>query len=142
MKNCRGFTLIELMIVVAIIALLSALAMPAYQDYIARSQVTEAFVLSSDARAMVMLHYSNRSEFPVDNSAAGLVSPLSITGRFVESVTVARSGGTGDIRVLLGNEANARISGQELVLDFVPDAGSMRWNCSGLSNRHLPSVCR
>ena len=78
-KIQQGFTLIELMIVVAIIAILAAIALPAYQDYVIRSQVSEGAVLSDGAKTAVAEYYSNRGSAPVNNTSAGLASPASIT---------------------------------------------------------------
>ncbi len=74
MKKMQGFTLIELMIVVAIIAILAAIALPAYQDYVIRSQVSEGAVLSDGAKTAVAEYYSNRGAAPADNISAGLAS--------------------------------------------------------------------
>ena len=68
----KGFTLIELMIVVAIIAILAAIALPAYQDYVARSQVSEAMSLSSGAKTAVAEYYADRGAWPTSNTQAGL----------------------------------------------------------------------
>src|ERR1700733_13768831 len=87
-----GFTLIELMIVVAIIAILAAIALPAYQDYVIRSQVTEGITLADGARAAVWDYVSNHGTFPSNNLAAGVVTNTSIVGKYVTQVDV--TGGT------------------------------------------------
>lgn len=140
MKSMQGFTLIELMIVVAIIAVLAALALPAYQDYVARSQVAEGYSLASDARTAIVLYHADRSAYPSGNPQAGLADPGSITGNYVESVSVGN--GDGRVAVLFGKRASEKINGQTLVMELHNAGGSLRWDCSGLSAQYLPSVCR
>lgn len=140
MRGTHGFTLIELMIVVAIISILATIALPAYQDYIARAQVSEAFSLTSDARSAVTIYHADRSAYPTSNLDVGLADPASITGRYVESVTVGN--GDGEIIILLGNDASAKIHGQQLTMQLHNPGGSLHWDCSGLSSKYLPSVCR
>src|SRR5690606_23534967 len=129
MKHQHGFTLIELMIVVAIIAILAAIALPAYQDYVARSQVSEGFSRPTDARMAVVVYHADKANYPADNTQAGIATPASISGDYVESVTVGN--GDGRIDILFGNEASAKISGQTLVMTMVPEGGSFHWRCSG-----------
>ena len=89
----KGFTLIELMIVVAIIAILAAIALPAYQDYVARSQVSEAMSLSSGAKTAVAEYYADRGAWPTSNTQAGLTpNSASINGKYVASVGVGANG--------------------------------------------------
>ena len=93
----KGFTLIELMIVVAIIGILAAVAIPQYQNYVARAQVSEALVLASGAKTAVAIYRSTTGEWPIDNEAAGLApNPTDISGKYVEQLFVTwgmRSGG-------------------------------------------------
>lgn len=135
----HGFTLIELMVVVAIIAVLAAIALPAYQDYVVRAQVAEGISLSSGARLAVAAHYGDTGDFPEDNLQAGLAMPQSITGRFVESVELDNAGG---ISVSFGGRANTRLHGQELRFVASDNGGSLRWTCSGIEDKYVPAVCR
>jgi len=138
-----GFTLIELMIVVAIIAILAAIAIPAYQDYLIRAQVAEGFVLADGAKTGVWDFYSNTGELPINNQSAGLVSSTSIIGKYVSNVSVT----SGVIKVLFdGSQANSAIAagGQYLELSPITGVGSILWNCtpSTISPKYLPTVCR
>ena len=146
MKNTqKGFTLIELMIVVAIIAILAAIAIPAYQDYLIRTQVSEGAVLTDGAKTAVAEYYSNTGAFPPSNLSAGLPSnPASIAGKYVASVTIAS---TGKITALFGGASNAKISGKDFVLSPIVNGGSIAWSClpSGGTNidmKYLPTSCR
>lgn len=139
MKHTRGFALIELMIVVAIIAILAALAIPAYQDYVARSQVSEGLGLATGAKLAVATYYGDTGRFPADNPAAGMAQPESVSGRYVESVSVDSSG---RIAVLFGHEASDRIIGSTLQMSAIDRGGSITWQCSGVDPRYLPSSCR
>lgn len=138
MNRQKGFTLIELMIVVAIVALLAAIALPAYQDYVARAQVSEGMSLATSAKQAIATYYGEKGSFPPDNSSAGMADPASITGKYVRSVTVDN---TGLISVVFSGSANARISGQTLTMQVTDRSGSLSWQCSGLSGKYLPSSC-
>src|SRR5690606_10966287 len=108
----KGFTLIELMIVVAIIAILAAIALPAYQDYVARSQVSEAATLAGGAKTAVAEEYANTGTFTgITNSTAGLDAAGSITGTYVTSVTIA----DGVVTALMGGDASQKVTGKKLV---------------------------
>ncbi|HFC1942584.1 TPA: pilin, partial [Neisseria gonorrhoeae] len=85
----KGFTLIELMIVIAIVGILAAVALPAYQDYTARAQVSEAILLAEGQKSAVTEYYPNHGEWPKDNASAGVASSGEIKGKYVQSVTVA-----------------------------------------------------
>jgi len=145
-KIQQGFTLIELMIVVAIIGILAAIAIPAYQDYTIRAQVSEGLNLSGGAKAAVSEFFMDQGAYPGNNTIAGIEQPLQINGKYVTSVTVA----AGQIQVLYGNDANANIQGAILTMTPIPAAtnlGSVSWTCAGgnilVNNaKWLPAACR
>ncbi|ENX8856776.1 pilin, partial [Neisseria gonorrhoeae] len=84
----KGFTLIELMIVIAIVGILAAVALPAYQDYTARAQVSEAILLAEGQKSAVTEYYLNNGEWPKDNDSAGVASASKIIGKYVKQVEV------------------------------------------------------
>jgi type IV pilus assembly protein PilA len=139
-RAASGFTLIELMIVVAIIAILAAIALPAYQDYLVRAQASEGLVLASGARAAIWDFVSNTGRLPGNNQSAGLAMPVSISGNYVSSVAV----GAGMVNVTFGNDANAKIAGQVLLLSPRQGDGSLLWICRSatLPGKYLPTPCR
>ena len=138
-KVQQGFTLIELMIVVAIIGILAAIAIPAYQDYTIRAQVSEGINLASGAKAAIAEYFMDTGALPGSNTAAGLEP--TITGNYVTGVAV---GPQGVVTVTYGNQANSIISTQTLTLSPQTSAGSVAWNCSAgsLAGKHVPSACR
>ena len=144
MKKQQGFTLIELMIVVAIIGILAAIAIPAYQDYTIRAQVSEGLNLAGGAKAAVSEYTMDRGSFPNSNTQAGISAATDITGKYVTSVTVET---TGIITVLYGQEAHTTLSGGELELSPFTNAGSVEWDCRSntsnvIADKHLPAACR
>lgn len=123
----KGFTLIELMIVVAIIGILAAIAIPAYQDYTIRSQVTEGLNLASAAKAAVSETFGSNGTWPANNAAAGLSAATDIQGKYVASVTV---GNGGVITIAYGNDVNGVIDTMTLALTpYTSTSGDISWQC-------------
>jgi len=144
MKKQQGFTLIELMIVVAIIGILAAIAIPAYQDYTIRAQVSEGLNLAGGAKAAVTEFTMDTGSFPSTNTQAGIATtPTDISGKYVVSVTVQ---GSGAIRVAYGNDAHQILGGSDLDLSPTTTPGSVVWRCKSgpttIQPKHLPAACR
>jgi type IV pilus assembly protein PilA len=140
-----GFTLIELMIVVAIIGILAAIAIPAYQDYTIRAQVSEGLTLAGGAKVAVTEYWQDRGEAPDTNATAGLADANQIVGKYVESVDVT----DGIITITFDSDtldAHTTLNGNSLVLtpDTSTNPGSVAWDCAGdgIAAKHLPAACR
>ncbi|HEZ2535475.1 TPA: pilin [Neisseria meningitidis] len=158
----KGFTLIELMIVIAIVGILAAVALPAYQDYTARAQVSEAILLAEGQKSAVTEYYLNHGEWPGDNSSAGVASSSTIKGKYVKSVEVKNGVITA---TMLSSGVNKEIQGKKLSLWAKRQDGSVKWFCGqpverdnanakagtdevtaktadNINTKHLPSTCR
>ncbi len=144
----KGFTLIELMIVVAIIAILAAIAIPAYQNYLVRAQVSEGATLADGAQTAVAEFYSNTGRFPGSNGSAGLANDTSITGKYVIQLDVNTGAVAGDGIIdakFNATTANKAIQGTDLVFSPVTSAnGDIHWTCtkSTVPPKYLPTSCR
>ncbi len=156
----RGFTLLEIMIVIAIIGILAAIAIPAYQKYTIRAQVAEGLVLASAAKTAVAESFQTNGSFPTSNTGSapvgsGLAPANNISGNYVTSIAVSGSGGaTGStITITYGNNANSVIAGKTVILAATPESaggtgGSIIWTCNPAGNtgtvidQYLPANCR
>ncbi|MCV6781282.1 pilin [Neisseria meningitidis] len=158
----KGFTLIELMIVIAIVGILAAVALPAYQDYTARAQVSEAILLAEGQKSAVTEYYLNHGIWPKNNTSAGVASSATdIKGKYVQSVTVANGVVTAQ---MASSGVNNEIKGKKLSLWAKRQDGSVKWFCGlpvartdkatddavtaatpdtdKINTKHLPSTCR
>ena len=136
----KGFTLIELMIVIAIIGILAVVALPAYQDYTARAQVSEALTLAEGQKSAVTEYRSDRGAWPTTNTEAGVAS--SISGKYVASVQV---GADGIITATMkSSDVNNDIKGGTLILTPTDQNGSFTWTCDkgDIAQKFRPSTCR
>lgn len=140
-RNQQGFTLIELMIVIAIIAILMAYAIPAYRDYTVRAKVGEGIQLASAAKQAVSETFQSEGTLPGNNGDAGLATSTSIVGTNVSGVAVGTNG-----VITVTYKAEPAISGDSVVLtpDTTTNVGSILWECSStsISDKYLPSQCR
>lgn len=143
MQKQHGFTLIELMIVVAIIGILAAIAIPQYQNYTTRAKISEGLSLASSAKTAVSETFQSTGAFPDDNATAGLDDADTITGNNVTSVTV---GDDGLITVAYKDLPSDAAGTLLLTPDAGADnaAGSINWGCSAsdIAAKYLPSNCR
>jgi type IV pilus assembly protein PilA len=148
MHRSSGFTLIELMIVVAIIGILAAIAIPAYQDYIARAQASEAVQLMAGAKTPLSEYFADNGRWPTDPSEVD----LNAGGRYViDSATFVTGAGSDGLTLTLQStfrtsDISRFIAGSQLVLETT-DGGKL-WVCkpdpgaNGIKPRYLPTACR
>ncbi|EMU1703324.1 pilin [Neisseria gonorrhoeae] len=158
----KGFTLIELMIVIAIVGILAAVALPAYQDYTARAQVSEAILLAEGQKSAVTEYYLNHGTWPENNTSAGVAASSTIKGKYVKEVEVKNGVVTAQMKP---DGVNKEIQGKKLSLWAKRQDGSVKWFCgqpvkrddtddpkdavtaddttdTKIETKHLPSTCR
>ena len=136
----QAFTLVEIMIVVAIIGILTMIAVPAYSDFTVRSKVSEGLSLASGAKTSVMEYYMTQGKWPVNNTVAGLPNAEKIHGDFVRSVSIEDN----QVVVTFGDGAGNDLTGRILTMAADDRGGSIIWNCKGgdIENKYLPPNCR
>jgi type IV pilus assembly protein PilA len=147
MRKQQGFTLIELMIVVAIIGILAAIAIPAYQDYTVRSKVTEGLNMASAAKTSVADAWNSRGDFPNNNTVAGLDVPANYLTQYVTSMTVTGPGDdTGStVTLVLNGDALGITGAPTVIFNGTPNAaGGVDWECTQgtLAAKYRPANCR
>ena len=146
--NHKGFTLIELMIVVAIIGILAAVAIPQYQNYVARAQVAEGLALASGAKTAVAEYRTTTGEWPEDHEAAGLADRDTIKGKYVLRLSVNDTPPWRHITVKFDpDDAHTKIANGTLILEATDQGGSISWSCRGYQSTpditdYLPSSCK
>ena len=141
MNSQQAFTLIELMIVVAIIGILASMAIPAYQTYTIRAQVAEGVNLVGPLQLAVAEYYAEFGAYPADNAASGLEAAAEYAGKYVTSVAVNGA----NVEITYGGSANALLNGETVVFTASQNNGSVEWDCSSggvIPDLYLPSVCR
>jgi type IV pilus assembly protein PilA len=137
----KGFTLIELMIVVAIIGILAAIALPAYQDYTARAQMSEALTLADGQKGAVTEYYADKGVFPGSNASAGIAAASYISGKYVAQVAVGTSGVI--TATMKASQVAAGITSTTLSLSPTASSGAVQWACrSSAQNKYVPAACR
>lgn len=136
----EGFTLIELMIVMAIVGILAAIALPAYQDYTKRARVTEGLGLASQAKTFVTEYYGAQNHWPDNNASVGLANAAQITGSAVSSVTV---GTNGVVTITFNDKVRAGATVQ-LTPATPTNGGIILWTCSAgdVPAQWRPAECR
>lgn len=142
----QGFTLIELMIVVAIIGILAAVAIPAYQDYTIRARVTEGIGFAAAAKTSVAEYYVSQGEMPADTTEAGFSS--GVTTEIVQSLSYTRNGtNEGQIEVAFEDLGGDTSAGDTLLFVGTGETGGVQWDCTqdagqALAEKYRPANCR
>jgi type IV pilus assembly protein PilA len=137
-RQSQGFTLIELMIVIAILGILLAIAIPAYNDYTIRARVSEGFVVASGAKSAVSETRISGDDWPTGNVGAGI--DVAISSTYVSDLTI---GAAGTVQITFQN-IDAQVDGSTLVLTPSFQGNTVRWECNGGSvvARFVPARCR
>lgn len=135
MRRERGFTIIELMIVVTIVGIISAISIPVYQNYVTRAKVAEALQLVRPVQVAVIDRYILAGQWPADNAAANLGAPAEFRGQYVRSIAVA----AGVVTVTFGDPA---LADQTVTLTPAGTDNAVTWNCTSTLPSYLkPKGC-
>lgn len=144
-RDTRGFTLIELMIVVAIIAILASIAIGAYQDYIIRTQIGECSGLAGPIQLGVSEYFADQGVFPSSNASAGVLAATEYQGAYVSQIEVSAAG---DVVCTFSSSApqraNDQLDGTSVLWTPVDEGGSISWECSSttIPTYRLATICR
>ena len=151
MKNKRqihskGFTLVELMIAVAIISILASIAVPSYQDYTVRAKISEAINLAASAKISIVEYYISEGRLPNTLQEAGIES---VSTNYIDSLEYDGDKDSGRITVTLAEGIGGSAGGKKIVVETVPVYGGslLKWNCApaaknGVDSKYLPANCR
>ena len=143
----KGFTLIELMIVIAIIGILAAIAIPAYTDYTARAKITEAVTALASAKTSVSEYYTSQGVMPADAAAAGInIAPA---GSYVDEITYSKTSDTVSVISAKIKGVNSTANGKIFALTGTGSDAGITWTCApgstagtALATKYLPANCR
>lgn len=143
----KGFTLIELMIAIAIVGILLSLAIPTYQDYTVRAKISEAMNIASALKVMVSEYYITMAELPADADSAGIDTTFS--SEYISAVDYLKDedGDRAMIKLTLSESVSQEVAGKALLLTAIPKVGSLQWVCNSdetqpIEPKYLPSNCR
>ena len=145
-SKTHGFSLLELMIAIAIVGILTSLAIPAYQDYTIRAKVSEALQIAASAKFAVSEYYVSNGDLPSNMTQAGISDTAT---NYVSAVNYVKpeNENSGQIVLTMSNRVGADANGKKLVLEASIDSHVLKWKCrtaetDGLNVKYLPASCR